>query len=214
LQEIVAHRGERGNRHHHLAILAQEVVSRLLSVVKTEKAMRGERCSGAPHVQLPDPAQSRSRPERKGVHPMGEGPRWPWKRATGIIPGSDLTGVTELDLIDVTLLTESAGEAVEVPHLGLFFDSLGMTVKKPNGVSYARVPWVSIVQLSANAVGARRHELSTAVALDVQSKKKHHHFVVPNVQPDALTGSLGAMSERYGRGELVLGGPTRGMRRH
>jgi hypothetical protein len=145
---------------------------------------------------------------------MGERGKWPWKRATGIIPGSDMTGVTELDLIDVTLLTESAGEAVEVPHLGLFFDPLGMTVKKPDGVPYARVPWVSIVQLSTHAVGSRRHELSTAVTLDVQSKKQHHRFVVPNVQPDALAGSLGAMSERYGRGELVLGGPARGMRRH
>jgi hypothetical protein len=137
-----------------------------------------------------------------------------WKRATGIIPGSDLSGVTELDLIDVTLLTESAGQPTEVKHLGLGFSEQGMTVKKPGGEPYALIPWVAIVQLSADAVGPQHYQLSTAVTLDVQSKQKHHRFLVPNVQPDALAGSLGAMSERYGRGELVVGGPARGMRRH
>jgi hypothetical protein len=48
----------------------------------------------------------------------------------------------------------------------------------------------------------------------VETTRKRHRFLVPNVQLDALTGSLGAMSERYGRGELVLGGAARGVRRH
>ncbi|MGA8680776.1 MAG: hypothetical protein WB592_09865, partial [Acidimicrobiales bacterium] len=79
---------------------------------------------------------------------------------------------------------------------------------------YALIPWVSIVRMTADAVGHQHHQLSTAVNLGVESTRKHHRFLVPNVQPEALTGSLGAMSARYGRGELVLGGPARGMRRH
>jgi len=145
---------------------------------------------------------------------MADGRKWPWKRPTGIIPGSDLSGVTELDLIDVTLLSETSGQQTEVPHLGLAFGELGMTVKKPNGAAYALIPWALIEQLSAQAVGPQRHQLSTAVALEVQSKRKRHRFLVPNVQPEALKGSLRAMSARYGRGELVSGGPARGTRRH
>ncbi|HXY45238.1 MAG TPA: hypothetical protein VEH29_13700 [Acidimicrobiales bacterium] len=145
---------------------------------------------------------------------MAEGRKWPWRRPTGIIPGSDLSGVTQLDLIDVTLVTEVSGQPAEVPHLGLAFGELGMTVKRPNGAPYALIPWASIVRLSADAVGPQRHQLSTAVSLGVESTRKRHRFVVPNVQPEALAGSLGAMSERYGRGELVVGGPARGPRRH
>jgi len=37
----------------------------------------------------------------------------------------------------------------------------------------------------------------------VLSDGRHHRFLVPNVTPEALSGSLGAMSARYGRGELV-----------
>jgi hypothetical protein len=140
--------------------------------------------------------------------------KWPFKRATGIIPGSDLTGVTALDLIEVTLLAELAGQPTEVPHLVLRFGELGMTVKRPNGEPYALIPWLSISQMSAEAVGAQRYQLSTVASLVVETTRKRHRFLVPNVQLDALTGSLGAMSERYGRGELVLGGAARGVRRH
>ncbi len=139
--------------------------------------------------------------------------KWPLKRATGIIPGSDLSGVTDLDLIDVTLLSEMSGQPTEVPHLSLRFAESGMTVKKPNGAPYALIPWLSILRMSADAVGVQRHQLSTAVTLEVESTRKRHRFLVPSVQLDALTGSLGAMSERYGRGELIVG-PPRGMRRH
>ena len=140
--------------------------------------------------------------------------KWPFKRATGIIPGSDLSGVTALDLIEVTLLTDVAGQPTELPHLVLSFGELGMTVKKPDGAPYALIPWLTIQQMSAEAVGPQRHQLSTVASLSVETSRKRHRFLVPNVQLDVLTGSLGAMSERYGRGELVLNGAPRGMRRH
>ena len=143
---------------------------------------------------------------------MPTGLKWPRRRVGGPAPGSDMSAVTELDLIDVTLVTEVAGERAEVPRLGLAFNEMGMTVRKTGGEPYVRITWLSIVEVSADVVGAKRHSLSTAVALDVQSKRKRHRFLVPNVQPEALTGSLGAMSERYGRGTLVAG--AKASRRH
>lgn len=148
------------------------------------------------------------------MRPIVSGLKWPFKRATSAVPGSDLSGVTELDLIDVTLVTESGGQPVEVPHLGLAFGEAGLSVKKPDGASYALIPWVSLLQLSAAAVGPQRHHLPTTATLEVRSKLKRHRFLVPNVQAEALTGSLGAMSARYGRGEVTVSALPRGRRRH
>jgi hypothetical protein len=146
----------------------------------------------------------------EGRVPMGSG-RLPWKRdgAPCPSPGSDLSAVSQLDLIDVTLLTEWRGEPAEVPHLGLVFDGGGMTVRKRDGQSYVRIPWKSIVQLSADVVGSRHHELPTAVELNVTSERRAHRFLVPNVQPAALTDSLGAMSTRFGSGDQVIATPAR-----
>jgi len=120
-----------------------------------------------------------------------------------------MSAVTKLDLIDVTLVTQVAGQPAEVPRLGLAFNETGMTVCKADGKPYARIPWQLITELSASAVSPQRHSSATAVALDVQSSRKRHHFVVPNVQLAALTGSLGAMSQRYSRVALVVGGKSR-----
>lgn len=144
---------------------------------------------------------------------MASGRKWASRRREPEdVPGSDLSGVTELDLIDVTLVTEFSGARAEVPRLGLAFNKDGMTVRTPDGTPYVRIPWVCIVQLSADVAGERQSS-SPAVTLDVQSNRKSHRFVVPNVQPKALTGSLGAMSTRYGRGEL-LASSKGGLRRH
>jgi hypothetical protein len=126
------------------------------------------------------------------------------RRDAGVIPGSDLSGVTQLDLIDVTLVTEVSGEVAEVRGLGLGFDKDGMTVRTPDGAPYVRIPWASIVQLSA--VVSEPVSTPPAVTLEVQSNRKRHRFVVPNVEPRALSGSLGAMSTRYGHGELLASG--------
>jgi hypothetical protein len=123
-----------------------------------------------------------------------------WRRDPGAVPGSDLSGVTELDLIDVSLLTSVSGEPAEVAHLGLTFNTEGMTVRTPDGEPYVRIPWESIAQLSAD-VESEHHSLPGAITLDVQSDRKRHRFVVPNVEPRALTESLGVMSARYDRGE-------------
>jgi hypothetical protein len=131
--------------------------------------------------------------------------RAPWRRDAGAVPGSDLSGVTELDLIDVTLVTEVSGDPVEVPSLGLGFNEQGMTVRTPDGAPYVSIPWACILHLSADAVSEPLTS-SGAVRLDVRSNRKRHRFVVPNVEPRALTGSLGAVSALYGRAELVTSG--------
>jgi hypothetical protein len=135
---------------------------------------------------------------------VASGRKWTSRRkdAEGV-PGSDLSGVTELDLIDVTLVTQVSGARAEVPRLGLAFNKGGMTVRTPDGKPYVSIPWRSIMQLSADVAGERPSS-SPVVTLDVQSNRKSHRFVVPNVQPQALTGSLGAVSTLYGRGELLV----------
>ena len=139
---------------------------------------------------------------------MASGRKWaPRRREPEAVPGSDLSGVTELDLIDVTLVTEFEGEQAEVPRLGLAFNSGGMTVRTPDGAPYVRIPWGSLMQLSAEVAGERPSS-SPAVTLDVKSNRKSHRFVVPNVQPQALTGSLGAVSTLYGRDGLIATGKS------
>jgi hypothetical protein len=139
--------------------------------------------------------------------------KWrPWGGPTTAAPGSDLSGTSSLDLIDITLVTDVTGTETEVPHLGLAFADGGMTVRRSDGSDVVTIPWVSIVELSADVEPQRYAGLSTRVALDVQSNRRRHRFLVPNVTPQALTGSLGAMSTRYGRGELVSTG-AKGKRR-
>ena len=78
---------------------------------------------------------------------MASGRKWASRRREPEdVPGSDLSGVTELDLIDVTLVTEFSGARAEVPRLGLAFNKDGMTVRTPDGTPYVRIPWVCIVQ--------------------------------------------------------------------
>jgi hypothetical protein len=139
--------------------------------------------------------------------------RLPWRRGTGPSPGSDLSGVTQLDLINVTLVTEVDGQPAEVPLLALAFDETGMTVKKSDGTRYVRIPWTSIVRLSADVVRPGHHDGGTAVELEVHSDRKQHHFLVPDVQPAALKVSLDAMSARYGGGVVVAPEAKRGHRR-
>jgi len=144
---------------------------------------------------------------------MASGRKWASRRREPeAVPGSDLSGITELDLIDVTLVTEVAGARAEVPRLGLAFNKGGMTVRTPDGAPYVRIPWWNIIQLSTD-VAAERSSSSPAVTLDVQSNRKSHRFVVPNVQPQALTGSLGAVLTLYGRDGL-LSTAKGGQRRH
>lgn len=129
----------------------------------------------------------------------------PWRRDSEPSPGNDLTAATELDLINVTLLTEVGGTEAEVPGLGLGFDSTGMSVRKPDGATFVKIPWSSITGLTTGAMNTSRHSLSTAAALEVHGEHKRHRFQVPNVQAEALAGSLGAISSRYG-GLQIAGG--------
>jgi hypothetical protein len=129
---------------------------------------------------------------------MPSGIKMPWRRDAVKAPGSDLTAVTTLDLINVTLQTEVGGQPAEVTGLGLGFDSVGMTVRKEDGSTFVKIPWGAITGVSADVLGTQNHSLATAVALEIQSELKTHKFLVPNVQPKALTGSLTAISAKYG----------------
>jgi hypothetical protein len=143
---------------------------------------------------------------------MASGRKWGAKRRDSDDIPEDWCGITELDLIDVTLVTEVSGARAEVPRLGLAFKQDGITVRTPDGVPYVRIPWVSLRQLSAQ-VSTEGNSSSTAVTLEVRSNRKNHRFVVPNVQPQALAGSLGVVSSLYGRGDLFAAGKS-APRRH
>ena len=130
--------------------------------------------------------------------------KWaPWKAPEVTGTGSDLSGVSSLELIDITLLTDVTGQTTEVANLGLAFGEAGLTVRRSDGSDVVTIPWHDIVELSADVQPRRFGGLSTEATLDVQSDRSRHRFVVPHVTPEALSGSLGAMSARYGRGELV-----------
>ncbi len=135
--------------------------------------------------------------------------RWPLRRPSVASSANDLSGVTELDLIEVTLLRATPGAAVEIPHLGLGFAERGVTVRRRDGTMVALIPWAAIVRLSIERLGHRPHQLSTNVRLELESTRGLHRFVVPNVQPEALRGSLKALSGRYGRDEHVLAASSR-----
>lgn len=122
---------------------------------------------------------------------------------------NDLSDVTELDLIDVTLLPAVPGPP-EIAHLGLGFDARGLTVRRRDGSTVALIPWASIVRLSCEQLGGRSHQLPTEMRIDVESIRSRHRFVVPNVQPEALGRSLASLSGLYARDDHVLSGvPTR-----
>ncbi|MGO9196450.1 MAG: hypothetical protein ACLQK4_04900 [Acidimicrobiales bacterium] len=133
-----------------------------------------------------------------------------WRRPDGVAPGSDLTAVEQLDLIDITLITDIGGRSHSVPHLALHFDANGLNVRRSDGSSAVQIPWVSLRRLQTSVHKAKG---STAdVALDVESDRKRHHFLIPNVHPDALKGSLGAMSARYAHLGLTDEAPRKSFR--
>jgi hypothetical protein len=123
------------------------------------------------------------------------------RRIDGDAPGSDLSSVEQLDLIDITLITEVGGEALSIPRLGLHFDANGMSVRRCDGSAVVQIPWVSLRRLQTSV----RQPKGSAeiVSLDVQSDRKRHRFLIPNVNQLALKGSLGAMSARYAHVGLV-----------
>ncbi len=141
------------------------------------------------------------------VRQMAIGLKWKRRRDSGGPPGSDLSDMTDLDLIDVTLVTEFAGQSTEVPKLGLGFAEDGVTVRKPDGAAFVRIPWGDIVGVVAEAEADPAPPAVSAVSLDVESSKRHHLFVVPNAEPGALAASLGVISHRYGGGSVTVAEP-------
>ncbi|MGO9558547.1 MAG: hypothetical protein ACLPQS_02575 [Acidimicrobiales bacterium] len=133
-----------------------------------------------------------------------------WRRGGAGAPGSDLSSVEQLDLIDITLVTEVGGETQSIPRLGLHFDANGLSVRRWDGASVVQIPWVSLRHLQTNV----RQPKGSApeVSLDVESDRKRHRFLIPNVNPVALKGSLGAMSARYAHVALVEDGSRRSFR--
>lgn len=132
------------------------------------------------------------------------------RRTTADAPGSDLSGIQRLDLIDIRLVTGSGEATREIPRLGLHFDANGVAVRKWDGESVVQIPWVSLRRLQTKepdpATGAREVELA------VETDRGSHRFIVPNVSVDALKASLGAMAARYANSGLVDDEQKRGFR--
>lgn len=135
---------------------------------------------------------------------------WRWslrRRPHAATSANDLSGMTDLDLIDVTLLPAAGSQ--EIPHLGLGFGERGISVRRRDGTTVVLIPWASIVRLSIEHVASRPHQLPTEVRFDVETTRARHRFVAPNVQPEALRLSFRALSGRYARDEHVLAGGRR-----
>lgn len=142
---------------------------------------------------------------------MGEmGKRFGRRRADPPPPGADLSRMEQLELIDITLVSEVRGEPTEVAHLGLRFDATGMSVRRQSGEDVVQIPWVSLRRLETT-VREERHG-PPRVELSVQSDRRRHRFLVPNVTEEVLKGSLTAMSARYAHLGLVEEVPRRGLR--
>lgn len=140
---------------------------------------------------------------------MGEtGKRFGRRRADSAAPGADLSRMEQLELIDITLVSEVQGGPTEVPHLGLRFDATGVSVRRPNGDAVVHIPWVSLRRLET----AAREDRQASVELAVQSDRRRHRFLVPNVSEEALKASLTAMSARYAHVGLIEDVPRRGLR--
>lgn len=133
-----------------------------------------------------------------------------WRHSPSDKNGEKLPAVEQLDLVDITLLTQVAGEPYEVPHLGLHFDGRGVSVLRWDGVFVAMIPWASLRQLRTKVKDQKGS--AGDVELEVESDRKTHHFLVSNVHPDALKDSLTAMSARHARNSLVESAPRRSFR--
>ncbi len=133
-----------------------------------------------------------------------------WRRSGAEPPGSDLSAVEQLDLIDITLITGAGAQAREVNRLGLRFDANGLAVKKPSGEPLVQIPWVSLRHLKTTVRESKG--AAPRVELDVESDRKKHRFVVPNVSAAALSGSLGAMSARYAHVGIIASPDKKGAR--
>jgi hypothetical protein len=127
-----------------------------------------------------------------------------------VVPGADLSSIEKLDLIDIVLLTDIDGSPREVPHLGLRFDAGGMAVRSAEGAPVVQIPWVSLRGLNASVRTVKGGPARTE--LTVESDRRTHRFVVPNVDPEALRGSLRAMSGRYASDGLLDSGAKKGFR--
>lgn len=133
-----------------------------------------------------------------------------WRRPEVSAPGSDLSSMERLDLIDVTLVTEAAGAPYEVPNLSLRFGASGFEVRRRDGESVVEIPWVGLRQLQTEV--SEQTGSTARVGLEVQTDRKSHRFVVPNVSLDALRGSLSAIAARYANAGLVADAPRKGFR--
>ena len=122
------------------------------------------------------------------------------RRRSGAVflePGADISGVDELDLIGVTLVARTADGPVEVPDLALFFDKVGMTVRRSDRSRVATIPWQDLVEATAEPEPGAEVGAATLVDLEVASGRRRHFFRVPVAEPLALGRSLDLLSTRY-----------------
>jgi hypothetical protein len=116
-------------------------------------------------------------------------------------PGTRHGPIEQLDLVDLTLISQVNGSRHEVPGLGLRFDAGGVLVRGPDGSDVVQIAWASLKRLRTRALIERSG--ASRVELELESDRRKHRFVVPNVDPDVLRSSLLTASSRYGRPQMV-----------
>ncbi|MHB8246592.1 MAG: hypothetical protein ACYDGN_14830 [Acidimicrobiales bacterium] len=126
-----------------------------------------------------------------------------------VAPGTGHSSIEQLDLVDITLVSDVDGSAREVQGLGLHFDADGLSVRS-KGTPVVQIPWTSLKRLQTTVRPVKG--APPRVELGVESDRKRHRFVVPNVDPDVLKGSLGSISRQYADAGLVGGNQPRSRR--
>lgn len=124
--------------------------------------------------------------------------------ANFIKPGTDISSVEQLDLIGVTLQVRTADGPVEVPALTMFFDKIGMTLRKADHTRVVTIPWANLVSATAEPQPGAELGAATLVDLELETDRKRHRFRVPVAEPLALGRSLDVMASRYGSGSLMV----------
>lgn len=125
------------------------------------------------------------------------------RRAAIPRPGADITDLTNLDLIGVSLVAKAQQGAVEVPELSLFFDKRGLRVRRSDGSNVAAIAWSSLVSASTDAVAGGEYGSARRVTFDLTTDRRRHRFVVPYANAPALGAAINTLSTRYVERDLV-----------
>lgn len=125
------------------------------------------------------------------------------RRASIPRPGADITDLEDLDLIGVSLVARTPSGPVEVPGLALYFNRLGLRVRREDGSSLAAIPWATLVTATTDAVAGGEYASVRRVTMDLASDRRKHRFIVPYANALALGAAINTLSSRYADRRLV-----------